>query len=177
MGLNNHRDRLCAVQISNGDGDAHIIHYPKPQYKSPNLVKLLADEKRVKIFHFARFDLAILRHYLGLKFENIFCTKIASRLARTYTDQHGLKDLCQELLNIKLNKQQQSSYWGADSLTKDQLAYAASDVLYLHKLRDKLIEMLTKEGRIELAQKCCKFLPTRAEIDLLGWPDFDIFQH
>ncbi len=177
MGLNNHRDRLCVVQISDGNGDAHVIHFPTVKFEAPNLKALLQDEKRVKIFHYARFDVAILMHYLKVDLNNIYCTKIASRLSRTFTDQHGLKDICHDLLNVKISKQQQTTDWGAEELTKDQIAYAASDVLHLHELRNKLSPMLKREGRMELAQKCFDFIPSRAKLDLLGWVDFDIFQH
>lgn len=177
MGLNNLRDRLCVVQISDGKGDAHIVHFPRPQFKCVNLRKVLTDPKRAKIFHFARFDVAILQHYLSIELSNIYCTKIASRLTRTFTDMHGLKDLCQELLEIKINKQQQTSDWGAPDLSKEQIAYAASDVLHLHALRDKLNQMLRREGRENLARACFEFLPTRATLDTAGWLDVDIFQH
>jgi ribonuclease D len=177
MGLNNLRDRLCVVQISSGDGSAHLVHFPKPNYDAPNLKKLLADDAKLKIFHFARFDVSIMQHYFQMDIKNIYCTKIASRLVRTYTDMHGLKDLCHELLDIKLNKQQQTSDWGAAELTKEQQSYAASDVLYLHKLKEKLDIMLKRENRLDIAQKCFDFLPTRAKLDTMGWPEFDIFQH
>lgn len=178
MGLNNLRDRLCVVQISDGNGDAHVVHFPKAEFNnSPNLKALLEDKSRTIIFHFARFDVAIISHYLKVEFKNLFCTKIASRLSRTYTDQHGLKDLCHDVLGVKISKQQQSTDWGAAELTKDQIAYAASDVLHLHDLRNKLVPMLKREGRMELAQSCFDFLPTRTKLDLLGWVDFDIFQH
>lgn len=177
MGLNNHRDRLCVVQISCGNGDAHIVHFPKPQFECPNLKALVSDPARVKLFHFGRFDIAILQHYLQIDIENVYCTKIASRLARTYTDSHGLKDLCDELLKVKLNKQQQTSDWGAENLTIEQQNYAASDVLHLHGLRDKLNIMLKREGRAEIAKKCFDFLPTRTKLDLMGWPEFDLFQY
>lgn len=177
MGLNNHRDRLCVVQISAGDGDAHIVHFPKPDYEAPNLKKLLADNKKCKLFHFGRFDIAILMHYLQINIENVYCTKIASRLTRTYTDMHGLKDLCYDLVNVKISKQQQTSDWGASKLTQEQIDYAAGDVLYLHALKEKLDDLLVREGRIEIASKCFEFLPHRARLDLLGWADFDIFQH
>lgn len=177
MGLNNHRDRLCMVQIANQHGEAYLVHFPEKKFNSPNLTKLLTDPKIQKIFHFGRFDLAIIYHYLGLTLENVFCTKVASRLCRTYTDKHGLKDLCNELLGIKMNKAEQTSYWGDTLLTNEQIQYAATDVLHLHELRDKLITHLEREGRMELANECFKFLPTRAKLDVLGWPDFDIFQH
>ncbi|MCE2992188.1 MAG: ribonuclease D [Candidatus Jidaibacter sp.] len=177
MGLNNHRDRLCVVQLSDGNGDAHLVHFPTKDFKAPNLKKMLADKGRVKLFHFGRFDISILMHYLNIDIENVYCTKIASRLCRTFTDSHGLKDLCSELLNVKISKQQQSSDWGAADLAHDQLTYAAADVLYLHALRDKLNGMLKREGRVELAQNCFKFLPVRARLDLMGWEQLDIFQH
>jgi ribonuclease D len=177
MGLNNYRDRLCVIQLSNGNGDAHIVHFPEMKFNCPNLKKMLVDDNKVKLFHFGRFDIAIMMHYLNIDFNNVYCTKIASRLSRTYTDSHGLKDLCEELLKTKLNKQQQSSDWGTSQLSQDQLTYAAGDVLHLHALRDKLDIMLKREGRMEMAQKCFEFLPTRAKLDLMGWPDFDIFQH
>lgn len=177
MGLNNLRDRLCVVQISDGSGDAHIVHFPNANYEAPNLKKLLSDESRCKIFHFARFDVSIIMHYLNIKFSNVYCTKIASKLCRTYTDSHGLKDLCNTLLNIKLNKQQQTSYWGDDKLSEDQIAYAAADVLYLHELRQHLDAMLKREGRYDLALKTMSFIPTRAALDLEGWNEIDIFAH
>lgn len=177
MGLNNHRDRLCVIQISTGDGTAHVVHFPERKYDAPNIKKLLKDNTRVKLFHFGRFDIAILEHYLGIQLSNVYCTKIASRLTRTYTDMHGLKDLCFELLEVKLNKQQQLSNWGADTLTQDQINYAASDVLHLHALRKKLNVLLKREGRYDIAQACFDFLPTRARLDLAGWNEFDIFQH
>lgn len=177
MGLNNHRDRLCVVQFSNGDGNAHIVHFVDGHYDCPNLIALLSQPDIEYIFHFARFDVAIIHHYLGINFTKLFCSKIASRLCRTYTDQHGLKDLCNELLGVKISKFQQSSYWGAGKLTDDQIAYAAGDVLYLHKLRTRLNEMLEKESRVEIARKCMDFLPTRAKLDLMGWNEQDIFVH
>lgn len=177
MGLNNRRDRLCVLQFSNGDGNAHLVQFEKGTYDAPNLKRLLSDTSTTKIFHFARFDVAIIKHYLGVDIEPVFCTKIASKLCRTYTDSHGLKELCREVLSVNVSKQQQSSDWGADELTKEQKDYAASDVLYLHKLRNKLTGMLEREGRLELAQKCFNFLPARVELDLAGWPEMDIFQH
>ena len=177
MGLNNLRDRLCVVQLSDGNGDAHIVHFIDNNFDCPNLKHLLSDNTRQTIFHFARFDVAIIKHYLGISLENVYCTKIASRLSRTYTDQHSLKELCNELLGIKMSKQQQSSNWGAESLTKEQINYAASDVLYLHSIRDKLNLMLKRENRTELAQRCFKFINTRTELDLKGWIDTDIFAH
>jgi len=177
MGLNPHRDRLCVVQMSNGDGSADIVQVPKAHSEAPNLKKLLADPKILKIFHFARFDLAALYHSFGVMPQPVYCTKIASRLSRTYTDRHGLKDLVREVLNIDLSKQQQSSDWGSDNLSEAQLAYAASDVLHLHALREKLDSMLAREGRTELAKACFEFLPTRAKLDLQGWELEDIFAH
>ena len=177
MGLNPHRDRLCVVQMSNGDGSADVIQIPLGHTDAPNLKALLVNPKITKIFHFARFDLAALYNALGVMPQPVYCTKIASRLTRTYTDRHGLKDLVREVLNIDLSKQQQSSDWGATSLSEAQLAYAASDVLHLHGLRDRLDAMLAREGRTELAQACFNFLPTRAKLDLGGWAAEDIFAH
>ena len=177
MGLNPHRDRLCVVQMSNGDGSADVIQIPLGHTDAPNLKALLANPKITKIFHFARFDLAALYNALGVMPQPVYCTKIASRLTRTYTDRHGLKDLVREVLNIDLSKQQQSSDWGATGLSEAQLAYAASDVLHLHGLRDRLDAMLAREGRTELAQACFDFLPTRAKLDLGGWAAEDIFAH
>jgi ribonuclease D len=177
MGLNPHRDRLCAVQLSAGDGHAHVVQIMAGQRKAPNLVRLLKDRKVTKIFHFARFDVAVLRHAFGVVTAPIYCTKIASRLTRTFTDRHGLKDLVKELAGVELSKQQQSSDWGAETFSEAQLAYAASDVLYLHELKSRLDVMLSREGRTEIAQACFRFLPTRAELDLLGWPEADIFAH
>jgi ribonuclease D len=177
MGLNPHRDRLCVVQMSNGDGSADIVQVPKGHSDAPNLKKLLADPKILKIFHFARFDLAALYHSFGVMPQPVYCTKIASRLSRTYTDRHGLKDLVREVLSIDLSKQQQSSDWGSDALSEAQLAYAASDVLHLHALREKLDLMLAREGRMELAKACFEFLPSRAKLDLQGWELEDIFAH
>jgi ribonuclease D len=177
MGLNPHRDRLCVVQMSNGDGTADVIQIPKDHGDAPNLKALLANTKIIKIFHFARFDLAALYNAFGVMPQPVYCTKIASRLTRTYTDRHGLKDLVREVLNIDLSKQQQSSDWGAQSLTEAQLAYAASDVLHLHGLRERLDAMLVREGRTELAQACFDFLPFRAKLDLGGWQAEDIFAH
>jgi ribonuclease D len=175
MGLNMNRDRLCVIQLSNGDGNAYLISFDGSNYDAPNLKKLLLDPKRVKIFHYARFDVAIIYKYLGIKLENIYCTKIASKIARTYTEHHGLKDLCRELLDVNLSKQQQSSYWGAEELSKEQSNYAASDVLYLHKLKEMLDNMLSRESRLELAYRCFKFIPLRVELDVLGWLDIDVF--
>jgi ribonuclease D len=177
MGLNPHRDRLCAVQLSAGDGDAHVVQILPGQGETPNLVRLLADPAVTKLFHFARFDIAVLRHAFGVRTGPVYCTKIASRLVRTFTDRHGLKDLVKELLGVELSKQQQSSDWGAGQFSEAQLAYAASDVLHLHQLRAKLDMMLAREGRAELAAACFAFLPHRAELDLAGWPEEDIFSH
>jgi ribonuclease D len=177
MGLDPHRDRLCVVQLSCGDGSADVVQIAKDRATAPQLTALLRDPSIVKIFHFARFDLAALSNALGVMPEPVYCTKIASKLARTYTDRHGLKDLVRELLNIDLSKQQQSSDWGAASLTEAQLSYAASDVLHLHALRERLDTMLAREGRTELAEACFSFLPTRARLDLQGWADSDIFAH
>ena len=177
MGLNPHRDRLCVVQLSPGDGSADVVQIPKGHTDAPNLKALLANPAVTKIFHFARFDVAVLYQTFGVMTGPIYCTKIASRLTRTYTDRHGLKDLVREVLNIDLSKQQQSSDWGSDSLTEPQLAYAASDVLHLHGLRERLDAMLVREGRSQLAQACFDFLPTRAFLDLQGWAEEDIFAH
>jgi len=177
MGLNPHRDRLCVVQLSSGDGSADVIQIPPGPINAPNLKKLLGDPAVTKIFHFARFDLAVLYHSFGIMPAPIYCTKIASRLSRTYTDRHGLKDIVRELLNIDLSKQQQSSDWGTDELSEGQVAYAASDVLHLHQLRDRLDAMLARAGRADLAKACFEFLPTRAKLDLLGWGEEDIFAH
>jgi ribonuclease D len=181
MGLHPHRDRLCVVQLSNGDGSADVVQVPKDHGRgpadAPNLKALLADPNITKIFHFARFDLAALYSAFGVMPQPVYCTKIASRLARTYTDRHGLKDLVREVLNIDLSKQQQSSDWGAQILSEAQLAYAASDVLHLHALRERLDVMLAREGRLGLAQACFEFLPTRARLDLGGWDTEDIFAH
>lgn len=177
MGLNNLRDRLCVVQLSDGKGDQHLVQVDRANFQAPNLVKLLEDPARVKIFHFARFDVAILRHYLKANIQPVYCTKIASKFSRTYTDRHGLRDLCRELLGVDISKQQQSSDWGADQLTEDQVAYAASDVVHLHALREKLDVMLEREGRKALAYNCFAFLPTRAVLDLAGWGEVDIFAH
>jgi ribonuclease D len=184
-GLNLHRDRLCLVQVRGIDGACHLVHFPAKSrgeatgqgYLAPNLKALLVDERVVKLFHFARFDVAMLRRWLGVVCTPVYCTKIASKLVRTYTDRHGLKDLCRELLSIELSKEQQSSDWGAEKLTGEQVKYAAGDVLWLHKLRDKLDEMLRREGRSELAQACFGFLPHRAHLDLGGWADQDIFAY
>jgi ribonuclease D len=181
MGLHPHRDRLCVVQLSNGDGSADVVQIPRDHGRgvadAPNLKALLADPKVTKIFHFARFDLAALYNAFGVMPQPVYCTKIASRLSRTYTDRHGLKDLVREVLNIDLSKQQQSSDWGAQTLSEPQLSYAASDVLHLHGLRERLDGMLAREGRLELAQACFGFLPWRARLDLQGWDTEDIFAH
>ena len=177
MGLNPHRDRLCVVQLSGGDGDAHLVQVLKDQKSAPNLCRLLEDPSVLKILHFGRFDIAALLNAFGSITAPVYCTKIASRLIRTYTDRHGLKNILQEFLEIDISKQQQSSDWGAKKLSKAQIDYAASDVLYLNKLREALNERLTREGRMELAQSCFDFLPTRAKLDLAGWPDADIFAH
>ena len=177
MGLNPHRDRLCVVQLSNGDGTADVVQIAQGQADAPNLKKLLGDPKIIKIFHFARFDLAALFNAFGVMPQPVYCTKIASRLGRTYTDRHGLKDLVREVLNVDLSKQQQSSDWGSQNLSDAQLAYAASDVLHLHGLRERLDAMLAREGRTDLAQACFAFLPARAKLDLLGWEAEDIFAH
>ncbi len=177
MGLNPHRDRLCVVQLSTGDGSADVVQIPKDHANAPNLKALLGNPAITKIFHFARFDLAALYHAFGVMPQPVYCTKIASRLSRTYTDRHGLKDLVREVLNIDMSKQQQSSDWGAQQLNEAQLAYAASDVLHLHALRERLDTMLAREGRTELAKACFEFLPTRAKLDLGGWENEDIFAH
>ena len=177
MGLNPHRDRLCVVQMSNGDGSADVIQIPKGHTDAPNLKALLGDATKLKIFHFARFDIGMLFKWLGVMPQPVYCTKIASRLTRTYTDRHGLKDLVREVLNIDLSKQQQSSDWGSANLSEAQLAYAASDVLHLHGLRERLDAMLAREGRTELARACFEFLSTRAKLDLGGWETEDIFAH
>ena len=177
LGLNPGRDRLCLVQLSSGDGSAHLVQFARDEYEAPNLKRLLGDPNVLKVFHFARFDLATLRRYLGVVAAPVYCTRTASKLARTYTDKHGLKDLVKELLDIDLSKQQQSSDWGAENLTEQQLAYAANDVAFLHRLKDALDAMLVREGRMELAQACFGFLPARAELDLAGWAEGDIFAH
>ncbi|MEJ2227735.1 MAG: ribonuclease D [Alphaproteobacteria bacterium] len=178
MGLDLHRDRLCLVQLSRGDGDAHLVQFPVGEpYDAPNLKRLLADTAVTKLFHYGRFDIAMLYKHLGVLAEPVYCTKIASKLVRTYTDRHGLRDLCHHLLSVEISKQQQSSYWGAATLSDEQLAYAASDVLHLHKLRAVLDEMIDREGRRDIAEGCFKFLPMRARLDLLGWMDQEIFAH
>jgi ribonuclease D len=178
MGLITPRDRLCLVQLSDGGPDEHLVRFgPNSDYAAPNLRALLADPARVKLYHFARFDLAAIRHYLGVTAAPVFCTKIASRLVRTYTDRHGLKDLVRELLGQEISKQQQSSDWGGPVLSEAQKDYAASDVRYLHAMREELIRRLEREGRTALAQACFDFLPHRADLDLAGWPETDIFAH
>lgn len=177
MGLHPHRDRLCLVQMSGGDGDCHMVQVARGQSQAPNLCRMLADPAVLKIFHFGRFDIAALYHAFGTLAGPVYCTKIASRLVRTYTDRHGLKNLVQELLGIDISKQQQMSDWGAEELTQAQMSYAASDVLHLHDLMDKMNARLAREGRTALAQACFDFLPTRALLDLEGWPDTDIFAH
>jgi ribonuclease D len=177
MGLNPHRDRLCVVQLSSGDGNAHLVQIAKGQAEAPNLARLLTDPNVLKLFHFGRFDIAVMYHAFGALAAPVYCTKIASKLVRTYTDRHGLKYLLQELLEVDISKQQQSSDWGAAKLTEAQKAYAASDVLYLHRLKAALDEMLEREGRMATAQACFDFLPTRAQLDLAGWPEIDIFAH
>lgn len=177
MGLNPVRDRLCLVQLSAGDGNCHLVQINDGAYNCPNLKKLLANPAVLKIFHFARFDVAMLKRYLGVDCAPLYCTKIASRLVRTFTDRHGLKDLCKDLLGVDLSKQQQSSDWGAAQLSQEQQNYAASDVLHLHALKAKLDAMLAREGRTDLAQACFGFLPTRAALDLGGWAEEDIFAH
>ena len=177
MGLNPHRDRLCLVQLSGGDGNAHLVKMARGPYKAPRLAALLADPKVLKLFHFGRFDIAVLEHALGVKCEPVYCTKIAAKLTRTFTDRYGLKNLCQEILGVDLSKQQQTSDWGAETLTEEQMTYAASDVLYLHALKSKLDALLEREGRTDLAQAAFRFLPTRARLDLAGWPEIDIFAH
>lgn len=177
MGLNPHRDRLCLVQMSGGDGNAHLVQVVLWQDQAPNLCRMLQDPKVLKLFHFGRFDIAALYHAFGALTAPVYCTKIASKLTRTYTDRHGLKNLLQELLSVDISKQQQSSDWGADELSDAQMDYAASDVLYLHQLREALNIRLAREGRTEIAQRCFDFLPTRAQLDLAGWPEIDIFAH
>ena len=177
LGLNPSRDRLCVVQLSPGDGTADVVQIPAGKASAPNIAKLLVDASKPKIFHFARFDLAVLQKNLGVMPQPVYCTKIASRLTRTYTDRHGLKDLARELLNIDMSKQQQSSDWGAETLSEAQIAYAASDVLYLHEIKAKLDEMLIREGSMAMAEACFGFLPTRVALDLGGWAEEDIFAH
>ncbi len=177
MGLNVGRDRLCLVQLSAGDGTCHLVHFPDASYDAPRLKALLADAGVTKLFHFGRFDIAVLRQHLGVLSEPVYCTKIASRLARTFSDRHGLKDLCRDLLGIDISKQQQQSDWGTPELSQEQMTYAATDVLHLHAIKKKLDEMLAREGRVDLAEACFAFLPMRAELDRRGWPDQDIFSH
>ncbi len=176
MGLNPKRDRLCLVQLSSGDGNAHLVQMTDPSFDAPNLKKLISDPEVKKLFHFARFDVAILKYSLGVDCPNIYCTKIASKLARTYTDRHGLRHVCRELIGVDLNKQQQSSDWGAPELSSEQLNYAASDVYYLHQIKKKLDVILEREGRAHIAQSCFDFIATRAELDIAGWYS-DIFEH
>ncbi len=177
LGLSLVRDKLCVVQLSAGDGTAHVVQLDRSSYDAPNLKALLADTGVEKIFHFARFDVAMIQKWFGVTCAPVFCTKIASKLARTYTDRHGLKDVSRELVGVDMSKAQQSSDWGAETLSEAQLAYAASDVLHLHEIRDRLTGMLDREGRLDLARECFDFLPTRARLDLEGWPDTDIFAH
>lgn len=177
LGLSLVRDRLCLVQLSAGDGDAHIVQLDRSSYDCPNLKHLLADDSVEKILHFARFDVAMVARDLGVTMRPVFCTKIASKLVRTYTDRHGLKDVAREIAGVELSKQQQSSDWGADEINEAQLKYAADDVLYLHQIRDGLEAMLVREGRVEMARACFSFLPTRAALDLAGWAEADIFAH
>ncbi|HEY9040503.1 MAG TPA: ribonuclease D [Roseovarius sp.] len=177
MGLHPHRDRLCVIQMSGGDGNAHLVQVAKGQTAAPNLCAMLTNPDVLKLFHFGRFDIAAMQNAFGVVTAPVYCTKIASKLIRTYTDRHGLKYLLQELVGVDISKQQQSSDWGAPELSKAQLDYAASDVLYLHRLRDELNTRLVREGRMELAQACFDFLPTRAALDLAGWPEEDIFSH
>ena len=177
MGLNPKRDRLCVVQLSSGDGNAHLVQVAKGQSSAPNLCRMLEDPNVLKLFHFGRFDIAAMYETFRALTAPVYCTKIASRLVRTYTDRHGLKNLLQELLSVDISKQQQSSDWGSKKLSKAQVEYAASDVLYLHRLRDSLNQMMIREDRMEIAQSCFDFLPTRARLDLAGWPDNDIFAH
>jgi ribonuclease D len=177
MGLNPHRDRLCVIQMSGGDGDAHIVQVAKGQTEAPNLCAMLQDPNVLKLFHFGRFDIAAMYNAFGALTAPVYCTKIASRLIRTYTDRHGLRNLTQELIGVDISKQQQMSDWGAETLSDAQLEYAASDVLHLHQLRDELNERLAREGRTDMAQACFDFLPMRARLDLAGWPEIDIFAH
>ena len=177
MGLNPHRDRLCLVQLSSGDGDAHLVQIARGRNKAPNLTRLLRDRKVLKLFHFGRFDIAVMAHAFGAVARPVWCTKIASKLARTSTDRHGLRNLTQELIGVDISKQQQTSDWGAEDLNEAQLEYAASDVLYLHRLKAELEQRLDREGRGALAEACFRFLPDRAMLDLEGWPGTDIFEH
>ena len=177
MGLNPHRDRLCLIQMSGGDGNVHLLQVEKGQTEAPNLCRMLTDPLVLKLFHFGRFDIAAMYHAFGALAAPVYCTKIASKMTRTYTDRHGLKYLLQDLVGVDISKQQQQSDWGAENLSDAQLDYAASDVLYLHRLKEALDEMLAREGRTELAQSCFDFLPARARLDLEGWPEIDIFAH
>ena len=177
MGLNPHRDRLCVIQLSDGDEVCHLVQFELGTSQAPNLKRLLEDKKTVKIFHYARFDVMLLKKALGIRVEPLFCTKIASRLARTYTDRHGYKSVCRELAGVQVSKEQQSSDWGAEELSEEQLMYAATDVLHLHEIREKLMVMLAREGRTEMAQSCFDFLHTRTDLDLAGWLEQDIFAH
>ena len=177
MGLNPFRDRLCLVQISNGRGTCHLVKINEKENKPKNLIKILKNKKVLKIFHFARFDVGILKYTYNINIQNIYCTKIASKLTRTFTDKHGYKDLCEEILNVKITKTQQTSDWGAEKLTTQQQKYAATDVLYLHKIREKLNKMLKREDRVKIAEACFKFIEYRTQMDLLGWSDLDIFRH
>jgi len=177
MGLIPHRDRLCLVQLSSGDGHAHLVQIAQGQRAAPNLARLLTDENVLKLFHFGRFDIAVMYHAFGALAAPVYCTKIAAKLVRTYTDRHGLKNLLQELLDVDISKQQQTSDWGAEILSEAQKAYAASDVLYLHRLKDAMDPLLVRENRSAMAQACFDFLPTRAKLDLAGWPEIDIFSH
>ena len=177
MGLNPNRDRLCVVQLSSGDGNAHLVQISKGQDSAPNLCKILKDENVLKLFHFGRFDIAAIYKTFGILTTHVYCTKIASRLVRTYTDKHGLKNLLQELLDTDISKQQQSSDWGADTLSTAQIEYAASDVLFLHKLKNILDQKIKREGRMKIAQSCFDFLPVRAQLDIEGWPETDVFAH
>lgn len=176
MGLDPARDRLCLIQIFDGETDCHMVQFENSNTDSPNLIKLLNDENIQKIFHYARFDMAALKHALKINVNNVYCTKIASKIARTYTNNHGLKDLCKELLGVEISKKQQSSDWGNSNLSKEQIAYAANDVIYLHQIKDKLDEMLVREDRLKLVDACLSFLPTRVDLDLRGWEN-DIFSH
>jgi ribonuclease D len=177
LGLVPRRDKLCLVQLSSGDGNAHLVQLDRTSYDAPNLKALFTDPAVTKIFHYARFDVAVIRHYLGVDTAPLYCTKIASKLTRTYTDRHGLKDLVKELLGIELNKQQQSSDWGAHMLSDPQKQYAAQDVIYLHELKSRLDQMLSREDRVEIARACFAFIPTRAALDLAGWTEDDVFAH
>ena len=177
MGLNPSRDRLCLIQLYDGEGDCHLVQFDGFDYNSPNLQKILIDKSKIKIFHYARFDMAAIKYALGINLENIYCTKIASKIARTYTNSHGLKDICKELLDVEISKKKQSSDWGNISLSKEQITYAANDVVHLHNIRIKLNEILEREKRFKLANACFEFLSTRVELDLKGWVDKDILSH